>query len=55
MAKWIGVLGILVGAIGVFFGFYYLADDPARSLEIVTITTVGIVGVVGLCSSCLSL
>jgi len=35
---------MLVGAIGIFFGFYYLSSEPLISLNIVTITTVGIVG-----------
>ncbi len=34
----------MVGAIGIFFGFYYLAKDAELAVKIVTFTTVGIVG-----------
>jgi hypothetical protein len=47
MVKWLSILGIVVGGVGIFFGFYYLGTDPQRSLAIVTVTTVGIVGVLG--------
>jgi hypothetical protein len=45
MAGILGYLGMLFGTIGIFFGFYYLANDPGTSLSIMTLTTVGIVGV----------
>jgi len=45
MARLISIAGMFAGAIGIFFGFYYLADAPRTSLGIVTITTVGVVGV----------
>jgi hypothetical protein len=45
MARLISIAGMVAGAIGIFFGFYYLADAPRTSLNIVTVTTVGIVGV----------
>lgn len=46
MAKNISLAGIFVGAIGIFFGFYYLFSGNARlALVIVTVSTVGIVGV----------
>lgn len=45
MSKWLGLSGMFVGSVGIFFGFYYLGENPQLSLEIMTITTVGIVGV----------
>lgn len=45
MASLFSTLGIIVGSVGIFFGFYYLAAAPATSLRVVTVTTVGIVGV----------
>jgi uncharacterized membrane protein YfcA len=45
MAGIISIVGMLVGTIGLFFGFFYLSHKPQTSLEIVTITTVGIVGI----------
>jgi len=45
MARWISLVGMVAGAVGIFFGFYYLANAPRTSLGIVTVTTVGIVGV----------
>jgi hypothetical protein len=45
MASLIGMFGMVVGTVGIFFGFYYLAEAPQTSLGIVTITTVGIVGI----------
>jgi len=36
---------MVIGGVGIFFGFYYLARAPQTSLSIVTATTVGIVGV----------
>jgi hypothetical protein len=44
MSKYINILGIIVGTIGIFFGFYYLDFDPELAIKIVTFTTVGIVG-----------
>lgn len=45
MSKWLHLSGMLVGAVGIFIGFYYLGPNPQLSLEIVTVTTVGLVGV----------
>jgi hypothetical protein len=46
MAKNISITGIFIGAIGIFFGFYYLfSGNPQMALVIMTISTVGIVGV----------
>lgn len=45
MSKWIGPSGMFIGAVGIFFGFYYLGKNPQLSLAIVTTTTVGLVGV----------
>jgi hypothetical protein len=44
MAKWISIVSMAIGAVGIFFGFYYLADAPQTALSIVTVTTVGIAG-----------
>lgn len=44
MAKFVSILGMISGALGLFFGFSYLPDDPQRAFTIVTISTVGIVG-----------
>ncbi|MFA6971319.1 MAG: DUF6790 family protein [Gallionella sp.] len=44
MAGILSNIGMLVGAIGLFFGFFYLSSNPQISLEIVTLTTVGMVG-----------
>jgi hypothetical protein len=46
MSRWIGLSGIAVSSVGIFFGFYYFfSDDLSTSIAIVTITTVGITGV----------
>jgi hypothetical protein len=45
MAGFISMAGMLVGAAGIFLGFYHLAHKPYAALAIVTVTTVGIVGV----------
>jgi len=45
MVKWISIVSKVVAGVGIFFGFFYLGDDPERSLSIVTVTTVGVVGV----------
>ena len=45
MARFISIAGMIAGAVGLFFGFYYLADAPRTSLSIVAVTAVGIVGV----------
>jgi hypothetical protein len=45
MASIVNILGMLVGTIGLFLGFYFLADTPETAFTIVTVTTVGIVGV----------
>lgn len=45
MSKWIGFSGMFIGAVGIFFGFYYLDHNPQLSLSIVTTSTVGLVGV----------
>ncbi len=33
MVMWISWSGKIVAAIGIFFGFYHLGDDPQRSLS----------------------
>lgn len=45
MARIISIVSMLIGAVGLFIGFFYLSDNPETSLAIVTVTTVGIVGV----------
>lgn len=47
MAGIISCVGMMVGSIGVFFGFYYLLSNPGTSLRLVTLATVGIVGILG--------
>lgn len=46
MAKALSISGMLVGAIGIFLGFYYLDENVSQSIQIVTLTTVGIAGVI---------
>ena len=46
MAGLISIISMLVGAVGIFFGFYYyFSGDLLTSVAIVTVTTVGIVGI----------
>jgi uncharacterized membrane protein len=45
MSKSIALSGMFIGAVGIFFGFFYLGKNPQLSLEIVTVSTVGLVGV----------
>ena len=45
MAKTLSLSGIFIGAVGIFFGFYYLSGNTQTALSIVLATTVGIVGV----------
>lgn len=44
MAQWLNIVSIVIGSVGIFFGFYFLDTSIALSLRIVTITTVGVVG-----------
>jgi len=44
MAGFLNLLGMLVGSIGIFLGFYHLANHPEESMRVVTLTTVGVVG-----------
>ncbi|MDA3946849.1 MAG: hypothetical protein PF439_09245 [Helicobacteraceae bacterium] len=44
MAGWISILSMMTGAVGIFFGFYYLSTSLQTALAVVTVTTVGIVG-----------
>jgi len=46
MAHLVTIFSMLPGSVGIFFGFYYLAAEPARALAIVTVTTVGITGII---------
>ena len=41
MAQWLNIVSIVIGSVGIFFGFYFLDTSIALSLRIVTITTVG--------------
>jgi len=45
MSKWLGLGGVAVCGVGIFFGFFYYAANPDLALAIVTATTVGVVGV----------
>jgi hypothetical protein len=45
MAGFINTVGMLIGAVGVALGFYYLPVKPDTALGITVVTTVGIVGV----------
>ncbi len=46
MAGILGIASILVGTVGIFFGFfYYFSGNLQASLAIVTLSTVGIAGV----------
>ena len=46
MSKYINLLGMLVGSVGIFLGFYFLSDgNSPMALHIVTATTVGVVGI----------
>lgn len=44
MAGLISTISMIIGGIGIFFGFYTLSNSPETSLNIVTLTAVGIVG-----------
>ena len=44
MASILGILGMITGTTGIFFGFYYLGNQPELALKIVTLATVGGVG-----------
>ncbi|MDP2875614.1 MAG: hypothetical protein Q8O00_05465 [Holophaga sp.] len=45
MAGLFNYAGMVIGSIGLFFGFYYLGTRPDTSIRLVTLTTVGIVGI----------
>jgi hypothetical protein len=45
MAAILGYTSMIIGSIGIFFGFFYLTQNPGLSIKIVTFSTVGIVGV----------
>jgi hypothetical protein len=47
MVKWIGIAGWIAVGIGVFLGFFYLGEDSAKSVAIVTVMTAGVEGVTG--------
>ena len=47
MSGIISYIGMMMGSIGIFLGFYYLTSNPDLSLGLVTLTTVGIVGILG--------
>ena len=44
MASLISTIGMVIGAIGIFAGFYFLPTDPALALRLVTGLSVGAVG-----------
>jgi len=45
MSAFLSILSMLAGTVGIFFGFYYLGEQPELALKLVTLSTVGIVGV----------
>ena len=45
MAGMISWISMIIGFVGIFFGFYFLSGNPLTSLAIVTVTTAGIAGV----------
>ena len=45
MAGILSYIGMAIGSIGLFFGFYFLSINPVLSLRVVTFTTVGLVGI----------
>ena len=45
MAQLLNLGGLVVGAVGIFFGFYLLSSAPLTALAIVTGTCVGVVGI----------
>lgn len=45
MASVISIISMLAGTAGIFFGFYYITEQPILALRIVTFSTVGVVGV----------
>lgn len=46
MSKYINLTGMLIGSVGIFFGFYFLSEgNLPMALHIVTATTTGVVGI----------
>lgn len=46
MSKYISLVSMLIGSVGIFFGFYFLSEgNKPMALHIVTASTVGIVGI----------
>ncbi len=45
MSGLISIVSMIAGTAGIFFGFFYMAEQPHLALRIVTLSTVGIVGV----------
>ena len=45
MAQLLNLGGMAVGAVGIFFGFYFLSSAPLNALALVTGTCVGVVGI----------
>lgn len=45
MAGLISIISMIVGTVGIFFGFYFASSQPLLALRIVVLSTVGIVGV----------
>jgi len=45
MAAILGYTGMLIGSIGIFFGFFHLTHNPILAIRIISFCTVGIVGV----------
>lgn len=45
MSGLISLVSMITGTAGIFFGFYYMPDQPLLALRLVTFSTVGVVGV----------
>jgi len=41
VAAILGYGGIFIGAVGIFFGLFYLSEDPSTALKIFTFNAVG--------------
>ena len=45
MSAFLSIVSMLAGTVGIFFGFYYLGEQPLLARKLVTLSTVGVVGV----------
>ena len=44
MASLISISSMIIGSVGIFFGFYFISSDLSLAVKLVTLSTVGIVG-----------